>query len=134
MAVRISELQGVTPEIAAALKGEGLNTSDQLLAAAAQPQDRSTLAGRVGIAERALLELANRADLARIKGVGRVYSDLLEFAGVDTVSELATRNADNLFTKLTDVAAKHHVVRLPRLADVKDWVAQAGALGRAIYY
>ena len=52
---------------------------------------RKALASKLGIDERALLELGNRADLARIKGVGAVYSDLLEFAGVDTVAELAKR-------------------------------------------
>ena len=43
------------------------------------------------------------ADLFRIKGVGEEYSDLLEEAGVDTVAELATRNADNLHAKILEI-------------------------------
>lgn len=134
MALRISELAGVTADIAKGLLDAGLNSSDKLLAAAGQPKARKELAAKIGVAERAVLELVNRADLARIKGVGKVYSDLLEFAGVDTVAELCRRNADNLYTKINEVAANHDVVRTPRLDQVKDWVAQAKDLGRAIHY
>jgi len=43
------------------------------------------LAEHAGVESRAILELANRADLARVRGIGGVFSDLLEQAGVDTV-------------------------------------------------
>lgn len=134
MGVRITQLEGMTPELAQALRAIGLNNSDKLLAAAAQPQGRAQLADRLGLDERAVLELANRADLARIKGIGRIYSDLLEAAGVDTVVELAQRNPDNLFDKLIEVAARHHVRRLPRRAQVHDWIEQAKQLPRALYH
>jgi predicted flap endonuclease-1-like 5' DNA nuclease len=134
MALKLSELEGVTAQIAEALKSEGLNNSDQLLAAAGQPKARSELASKLGIEERALLELANRADLARIKGIGKVYSDLLEFAGVDTVMELRTRNPENLFNKINEISAEHQVRSTPRLEDIKDWIAQAKELERAIHY
>ena len=134
MALKISELEGVTPAIASALEGAGLNDSTKLLEAAGQPKERAELAQKLGIEERALLELANRADLARIKGIGKVYSDLLEFAGVDTVMELRTRNAENLYKKMNEVAGEHHVQRTPHLDEVKDWIEQAKQLDRAIHY
>lgn len=134
MALKLSELEGVTEQMAEALMGEGLNDSDKLLAAVGQAKARAEMAKKLDIDERALLELANRADLARIKGVGKVFSDLLEFAGVDTVMELRTRNADNLFKKINEVAEEHHVQRTPKLEDVKDWVEQAKQLERAIHY
>lgn len=89
---------------------------------------------RLGISEDVLLELGNRADLGRIKGIGPVYSDLLEFAGVDTVAELAQRNPDNLFARLQEVATHHHVRRLPTAAEVADWIAQAKQRDRGIFY
>ena len=49
-----------------------------------------------------MLELVNRADLARIKGIGEVYSNLLENAGVDTVLELSKRVPANLHAKLVE--------------------------------
>ncbi len=134
MALRIDELFGVREELAAKLREVGLTNSDKLLAAAATPQQRAELAGMLGTDSKEVLELANRADLARIKGVGRVYSDLLEWAGVDTVAELAQRNPENLFAKINEAAAEHFVQRLPTQANVTDWVSQAKALPRILQY
>jgi hypothetical protein len=65
----------------------------------------------------------------RINGVGSEYSDLLEAAGVDTVKELATRRADNLFAKMEEVnAAKKLVRRTPTQAEVEKWIAEAKTL------
>ena len=134
MALRSAELFGVREDLAASLKAAGLTDSGKLLAAAATPADRKALAAKLGVDEKEVLELANRADLARIKGVGKVYSDLLEWAGVDTVAELAQRNPDNLFEKIVSAANEHFVQRLPRSQDVADWVAQAKALERKLSY
>lgn len=134
MSLSITELHGVNKEISEKLKAAGLSNSDKLLAAMAEPQDRKAWAAKLEISERVLLELANRADLARVDGIGAAYSDLLEYAGVDTIAELATRNPDNLLQKLIDVAAEHGIGRLPTQEEVYDWVAQAKDLGRGIYY
>ena len=50
--------------------------------------------------------MANRADLARVRGVGGVFSDLLEHAGVDTVREFAIRRPDNLYANLVEIIIK----------------------------
>ena len=134
MALKIDELFGVREELAAGLRAAGLNDSDKLLAAAATPQQRSELAGKLGVDSKEVLELANRSDLARIKGVGKVYSDLLEWSGVDTVAELAQRNPENLLAKINEMAAEHIVQRLPTQANVSDWVSQAKALPRMLQY
>lgn len=77
----------------------------------------------------------NRVDLFRIQGVGREYADLLEAAGVDTVPELAQRNADNLHVKLTEVNAAKKLVRaLPTEKHVTDWIDQAETLPRKVTY
>lgn len=77
----------------------------------------------------------NRVDLARIKGIGEEYADLLEAAGVDTVPELAQRKPENLYQKLVEVnAAKKLVRQLPIELKVADWVAQAKDLPRVVTY
>jgi predicted flap endonuclease-1-like 5' DNA nuclease len=134
MALRIDELFGVREDLSAKLKAEGLNDSDKLLAAATTPKAREELAAKLGVDSKEILELANRSDLARIKGVGTVYSDLLEWAGVDTVAELARRNPDNLFNAIVEAANEHFVKRLPRTEDVASWVAQAKELPRMLQY
>jgi predicted flap endonuclease-1-like 5' DNA nuclease len=134
MAMRSADLFGVREDMVAKLKAEGLSDSAKLLAAAATPAARGELAAKLGVDSKEVLEMANRADLARIKGIGTVYSDLLEQAGVDTVAELARRNPENLYDKIVESSSEHFVQRLPRAADVADWVAQAKELPRALEY
>jgi predicted flap endonuclease-1-like 5' DNA nuclease len=135
MAIPITQLKGINDSLAAQLKAQGISDSDQLLAACAKPADRKALAKQVGAQERDLLELANRADLSRVKGVAGVFSDLLEKAGVDTVKELAARRPDNLHAKIKEVNDKEqHAKRIPTEADVTAWVAQAKELPKILSY
>ncbi|MDO7667881.1 MAG: DUF4332 domain-containing protein [Pseudomonadota bacterium] len=50
-----------------------------------------------------MLNWVSRADLARIKGVSTQYADVLKCACLDTVPELAQRNAENLNAKMLEV-------------------------------
>ena len=71
----------------------------------------------------------------RIKGVGSEYADLLEKAGVDTVPELARRNAANLHAKVVEVNEEKHLVRqVPSPQKVESWVAEAKELDRVVQY
>jgi predicted flap endonuclease-1-like 5' DNA nuclease len=135
MAISISKLRGMSAELAAKLKARGIVYGDQLLEAARTPAGRKALAEQVGVASRVILELANRADLARVSGVAGVFSDLLEHAGVDTVKELAVRNPDNLHAKLVEINADKKLAgRTPPISAVKDWVAQAESLPKVLEY
>lgn len=132
---KLIDIEGIGEVYANKLAEVGLTTTGQLLKAGATPKGRADLVESTGIAKERILDWVNRADLFRIKGVGEEYSDLLELAGVDTVPELAQRNADNLHAKLAEVNAEKKAVRvLPSLNKVKDWVAQAKELPRAVSY
>jgi predicted flap endonuclease-1-like 5' DNA nuclease len=135
MTVHVKELKGAADAILAQLKGLAIADNEQLLQAAATPAQRKELATACGCTPADILPLANRADLARIKGVAGVYSDLLEQSGVDTVKELATRRPDNLFGKLTATnGAAKLTQRPPTAAMVEDWVNQAKALPALLTY
>lgn len=128
-------IEGIGQVYADKLRAAGLTTTEALLEEAATPKGRQALAEKTGISGQLILEWTNRADLFRIKGVGEEYSDLLEASGVDTVPELAQRNAENLHAKFAEVnAAKKLVRRLPTPSQVADWIAQAKELPRAITY
>ena len=132
---KIEEIEGIGPTYAKKLVEVGIKTTDDLLEAGTTPKERETLAKKTGIAEKLILEWVNLADLFRIKGVGEEYSDLLEEAGVDTVVELATRNADNLHAKIVEVNERKKLVRRPpTLDEVKEWVGQAKKLPRKVEY
>jgi hypothetical protein len=122
----LSKLKGMTPELELKLKARALKTTDDLFNAALTPAGRTELADWAGVSDQIIMELANRADLSRIKGIAGVYSDLLEEAGVDTVKELKGRIPENLHAKLLEInARKNLTVQPPPLASVKKWVSLA---------
>lgn len=129
----IKDIEGIGPAFAAKLEEAGIKTDGALLKAGASKNGREEIAEKSGISEKQILEWVNRADLARIKGVGSEYADLLEASGVDSVPELAQRNAANLHAKMTEVnEAKSLVRRVPTENEVEDWVEQAKGLDRVV--
>jgi predicted flap endonuclease-1-like 5' DNA nuclease len=131
----LTEIEGVGGVYAQKLREAGVATTDALLKLGASPQGRKDLAETSGVSGKLILEWVNMVDLFRIKGVGEEYADLLEESGVDTVIELAQRNPENLFKKMTEVNAEKKLVRrLPTQGQVEDWVAQAKKLPRVISY
>jgi predicted flap endonuclease-1-like 5' DNA nuclease len=133
---RIIDIEGIGPEYKRMLKEQaGITTTEALLKACTTPEQREQLAMRIGVSPKLILEWANLADLFRIKGVGEEYSDLLEEAGVDTVVELAQRNAVNLYAALQETNDEKLLVRrMPSPRQVEDWVAQAKSLPRVLTY
>jgi predicted flap endonuclease-1-like 5' DNA nuclease len=135
MSTAMSEIRGISDANVTALKSQGLSDSDSLLEAAQTPGQRTALARATGIGTADLLELVNRADLARIKGIGQVYSDLMEQAGVDTIAELARRVPANLHARMIEInTTKQLTSRPPSPDQVADFVEQAKALPRLIEY
>lgn len=132
MADPVRELRNITSEQTEKLAAQQVTNTDHLLEKGGTAANRRALASATGISEKDLLELVNRADLARINGVGRQYANLLEDAGVDSVPELAQRNAANLLAALEKSAEASGITRKPRLSDVEDWVKQAKDLPRAV--
>jgi uncharacterized membrane protein HdeD (DUF308 family) len=128
-------IEGVGPVYAGKLEAIGINSPLDLLVKGATRKGREEIAERADISHKLVLEWVNHVDLFRIKGVGSEYADLLEAGGVDTVVELAQRNAANLYGKLLAVNAEKKLVRhLPGQAQVAQWVWQAKELPRVITY
>ncbi|MCF6277475.1 MAG: DUF4332 domain-containing protein [Anaerolineales bacterium] len=132
---KLVDVEGIGPVNAGKLKKAGVGSADSLLKMGATAAGRKELAAKSGVSPSMILEWVNRVDLFRIKGVGEEYSDLLEASGVDTVVELAQRNAANLHKKMVEVnGAKKKVRKLPTQAQVENWVAQAKKMPRVISY
>lgn len=128
-------IEGIGPAYAARLRKAGVRSTTTLLAKGATPQSRKEIAEKTGLGESLILRWVNHADLFRIKGVGGQYAELLEAAGVDTVVELAQRNAGNLHQTLIAANEEQQRVRkLPTLKESEAWVKQAKRLTRTIKY
>ncbi|GAB1263867.1 DUF4332 domain-containing protein [Aurantivibrio infirmus] len=132
---KIEDIEGIGPAYAEKLGNAGIKTIEGLLKEGAEKSGRKSIAEKSGISDTLILNWVNKADLCRINGVSTQYADLLEEAGVDTVPELAQRNAANLTEKMKEVNdAKNLVRKVPSLSDVEKWVAQAKDLPRAVNY
>jgi predicted flap endonuclease-1-like 5' DNA nuclease len=132
---KLTTIEGIGESFAQKLQDAGVTTTEMLLDKGATPAGRKAVAEATGISETLILKWANRADLFRVKGIGEEYADLLEAAGVDTVPDLARRNAENLHEKLTAVNAEKALVRrVPTLKAVQGWVADAKELPRKLTY
>ncbi len=130
---RLSSVEGIGQTYSNKLKAAGVTSLENLLAKGGDKKGRKVLAEISHVSEKLLLEWVNRADLSRIKGVSTQYADMLENAGVDSVPELAQRNAENLLAKMVEVNKKKKLVRkLPALSQVEKWIAQAKGLPRMV--
>jgi predicted flap endonuclease-1-like 5' DNA nuclease len=132
---KLAEIEGVGPVYQQKLNAAGVATTAALLEKGATQKGRKEISEKSGISDGLILQWVNHVDLYRIKGVGSEYADLLEAAGVDTVPELAKRNAQNLVEKMTATNEEKKLVRrLPILSQVENWIEQAKVLPRVITY
>lgn len=126
MAYKIASIEGIGPAYADKLAAANIATTDDLLRYCCAPDGRRSIAAKTGLSESQLLEWANRADLMRVSGIGSEYADLLEASGVDTVKELAMRNAANLVGRMKDVNQQKKLTRAtPSEKVVEKWISQA---------
>jgi predicted flap endonuclease-1-like 5' DNA nuclease len=129
VSLHISKLRGVGPEVRARLKIGGITYSDQLLLAAGTLEKRSGLSRATGLEVAVIDRLVRRADLARIKGIGLIFADMLERVGVDSVEALRRAAPDRLHARLCELNRSERMARRsPTPEEVEDWIRQAKAL------
>ncbi len=115
------------------LKKAGIETTEMLLDIAADKKGRTKLAKDTGISEKLLLTWVNHCDLYRVKGIGPQYAEILENAGIDSVPELASRNAASVLEKMKEVNSKRTVVRgLPAQKQIENWIIRAKGLPKVV--
>lgn len=132
---KLSIIEGIGGAYELKLNAMGIRSIEKYLECCGTKKGRDEVAEKAGISEKLVLKWANRADLARVKGVGSEYAELLEASGVDTVPELANRNSVNLYQKMIEVNEEKSLVRkLPSVKQVADWVEQAKHLPRILHY
>lgn len=129
----IADIEGIGPAYAEKLAEAGVKHVETLLEKGATRKGREELETATGISGTLILKWVNRADLDRVDGIGSEYADLLEAAGVDSVPELAQRNAANLHAKLVEVNGEKNLVRqMPSESQVAKWVEHAGTLDKVV--
>jgi len=132
---KLSTIEGIGGSYEQKLNSLGIKSLKAFLDKGKTKKGRVDLAEKSGISEKLILRWINHADLMRIKGIGGEFSEILEAAGVDTVPELARRNAENLVAKINEVNEEKKLVRrTPTVKMVESWVNQAKELPRVVEY
>jgi predicted flap endonuclease-1-like 5' DNA nuclease len=132
---QIEDIEGVGPQYAEKLRAAGIASAEKLLESGATAKGRDELATKTGISSKSILTWVNHADLFRIKGIAGQFSELLEAAGVDTVPELAQRNAENLQSALAKANEEKQLSKTtPSLTQVTAWVAEAKTLPKVVQH
>ncbi len=130
---KLTDIEGIGAKFEEQLKGAGVGSVEALLEQGATSKGRTVIASATGIDASRVQRFVNHADLFRIKGVGGEFAELLEASGVDSVPELAQRNADNLAQRMSEVNEQKRLVRsVPSAKTLADWIGQAQKLDRVV--
>ena len=117
------------------LEAIGIKHSKHLFDRGRTVAERKALSAQSGVPDDALLELVQLADLARIGGLGPAFVMLFHEAGAENIERLAQWSPEALWERAHAVnEAKEYTRVVPGLHDVKDYVAKAQELPKAIEY
>ena len=119
----IDSINGMTHTEATKLRRARVRTTVTFLQIASTRSGRALLTKETGITSPKLLHWAKRAELMKIKNLGRDYADLLEAVGVESVADLKRRNPESLHEMMRNAnQAKKIVDRMPSLKRVTNWI------------
>jgi hypothetical protein len=141
----ITQIGGIDAMSLERLRAVRIRTTAGLLKAAKDAKGRKALAGLTGIPVADILDLVNRADLMRVKGLGGDYTCLLRGVGVDTLRALRHRNPKHLAQKMAAENAERMAKKaknknakavqlLPSEKAIQKWIERAKALPLKITY
>ena len=135
MSYPIEDIEGIGPTYGEKLKAAGINTTGDLLDACCGRSGRKNAAESTGLSEKLILKWTNMADMMRISGIGPQFAELLEAAGVDTVKELAQRNAENLAQAMAEKNEEKNLTNaIPAASVISGWIDAAKTTdGRMTY-
>ena len=119
----IDSINGMTHTEATKLRRARVRTTVTFLQIASTRSGRALLTKETGITSPKLLHWAKRAELMKIKNLGRDYADLLEAVGVESVADLKRRNPESLHEMMKNAnQVKKIVDRMPSLKRVTNWI------------
>ena len=119
----INSINGMTHTEATKLRRARVRTTVTFLQIASTRSGRALLTKETGITSPKLLHWAKRAELMKIKNLGRDYADLLEAVGVESVADLKRRNPESLHEMMHNTnQIKKIVDRMPSLKRVVSWI------------
>ena len=123
---RLNALDRFTGAQLDALTALDIETTEGFLVRALDSAARGELSARTGISELEILTFARLCELLQIEGVGPRAASLLRAAGVASVSDLATRDPEELTARVAEVNAVETLTGVnPTVENISAWIAAA---------
>lgn len=131
----LTDLKGMPDEAIKKLMASGIKTVAEFLKAGISPSGRRNLSKITNLSTKTILTWCNYADLLRLDGVGPDLATLFEDSGVDTIKELWSRNAANLYDQMVTINnKKHYVRRLPSVTELDKIIRMAKTFDGTLVY
>lgn len=130
----IDTIEGIGPTYRGKLEAAGVRTVEGLIERCGSILGRKEVATLTGLREGQIDKWVRTADLMRVNGVGKEYSQLLTAAGVQSIETLRTRNPEMLCTRLNEVNDQKRLARRsPALHEVSAWVGAARTMEQRVH-
>lgn len=126
--MNIRQLRSIDPDLFNRLNSIGLMDFTILFDATLTADMLGEVAEKAGIDEEELINLAGRAQMMAIDGLGLVYSELLNVVGIRSVNQLSRCDPFELHARIKETAVNAKVGRVPNRATVEHWIEQAESL------
>ncbi|HFC92803.1 MAG TPA: DUF4332 domain-containing protein [Leucothrix mucor] len=126
----IDAIQSISNEDDRRLYTMGIKTTQDLLSKTSTETGINLLSKSLGKEEWVIRTWVNNADLIRIKGVDGILAELLELAGFNTVSKLASSSAEEVLQGISKV--HEHITKrttLPNIDEIQGLINGGKALG-----
>jgi hypothetical protein len=125
MNFKMADVKGVSPDHASKLLAAGVENTDEMMRVWNDPGLRASVCSKCGIDEAQLTRLVSIARMARMKGVGPKYAELLVTAGITGRRSLSTYTSSTLQKRLAEVsAATNRPGPIPSLTEIDSWFAE----------
>ena len=124
MSHKMGDLKGIDQSLVAKLHAAGIETANDMMKAWLDPVARAKVTAGAGLDEAQLTRMVAMARMARTKGVGPKYADLLVTAGVIGRNSMSKLSPAELLKRLADVNASRSIPGpVPTLSEIEGWFA-----------
>jgi hypothetical protein len=119
---RLQDAYWIEPQYRRELPKVGISTLDDLLFRTKEKKERDELALRLLVPKEILVQWVEKARLVRVKGLGIENLQLLERAGIGTISDLSKEDPEKLHEKIGELFP---AISIPKKAKLRIWIREA---------
>jgi Domain of unknown function (DUF4332) len=125
MNFKMDDMRDMNQDHLSKLKAAGIESTDDMMRIWNDAALRASIVATTGIRDEQLVRLISIARMARMKGIGPKYAQLLVSAGVIGRRSLSTHTPETLLKRLVEVnGARKLASCVPTATEVETWFTQ----------